>query len=224
MALLPDGQVLVAGGSLPGGGDLLSSAELFDPDTLTFAGTGDMAADEVHAYDAVATLPDGRVVIGGHQTQLYDPEHGTFTVAEWQPNFEPTDAVAMPDGSVVLLGYSGMSGSRVGHAAAWDPRAQTFSQLFVLRGVSIHEGILLDDGRIFLTGSTGPLAAARWAGIYDPATNATAEIAPTKAFWPTSVRLADGRVLVVGGIVDGYIRPDGGGVLAPAVRTVEILQ
>lgn len=224
MALLPDGQVLVAGGTLPGGGDLLTSAELFDSDTLTFAGTGDMAAAELHAYDAVASLPDGRVVLGGNQIQLYDPEHGAFAAAAWRPNYEPTDAVAIPDGRVVLLGSSGMSGNRVGHAHAWDPRSQTFSQLFVLRGVSIHEGILLDDGRIFLTGSTGPLAAARWAGIYDPATNETAEIAPTKAFWPTSVRLADGRVLVVGGLVDGYVRPDGGGVLAPAVGTVEIFQ
>ena len=38
------------------------------------------------------------------------------------------------------------------------------------------------------------------------------------------MRLADGRVLLVGGLTDGDIRPEGGGTSAPGVTTVEIFR
>jgi hypothetical protein len=73
--LLPDGRVLIAGGTT----DL--SAEIYDPSTGTFAATGNMVATPLSfGPKALATLlQDGRVFIPGSPTaQIYDPVSGTF--------------------------------------------------------------------------------------------------------------------------------------------------
>jgi hypothetical protein len=58
--LLPNGKVLIAGGS----GN--SSAELYDPSTGIFAATGSMTAARIG--HAATLLPDGRVLMaGGHR-------------------------------------------------------------------------------------------------------------------------------------------------------------
>jgi Ca2+-binding RTX toxin-like protein len=61
-APLPDGRVLVVGGSTSGAGPV-SSAEVFDPATNSFssAGIGSMSAPRAVA----APLPDGRVLVAG---------------------------------------------------------------------------------------------------------------------------------------------------------------
>jgi Kelch motif len=69
-APLPDGRVLVGGGSTFSNlGNPLSSAEVFNPTTNTFssAGIGSMSAfpGSARVRDAAAPLPDGRVVVGG---------------------------------------------------------------------------------------------------------------------------------------------------------------
>jgi hypothetical protein len=59
-ALLPNGRVLIAGGSLSGP---IKSAELFDPATSTFEPTAPMAVARLGC--AVAALGDGRVLFAG---------------------------------------------------------------------------------------------------------------------------------------------------------------
>src|SRR5215470_16957367 len=79
--LLPNGKVLVAGGSNVSG--YLSSAELFDPGTGTWTETGSMGTER---SDHTATLlPNGKVLVaGGKQlvflssAELYDPGTGTW--------------------------------------------------------------------------------------------------------------------------------------------------
>ena len=59
--LLPNGQVLVAGGY--DGSDHLTSAELYDPATGMWTATGSMATGRL---DHTATLlPDGQVLVAG---------------------------------------------------------------------------------------------------------------------------------------------------------------
>jgi hypothetical protein len=75
--LLPDGQVLAAGGYGAGIGEILASAELFDPATGTFTPTGDMI--DTRAQHSATLLTTGKVLVAGGfpdpqaSAELYDP-------------------------------------------------------------------------------------------------------------------------------------------------------
>jgi hypothetical protein len=71
-ALLADGRVLVAGGDV-GTGNNVVSAELYDPLTRTFGPTGSMTTARVNP--TATTLLDGRVLIVGG-AGLVDPNDG----------------------------------------------------------------------------------------------------------------------------------------------------
>jgi Kelch motif protein len=83
--LLPNGKVLVAGGS-NFGGQSLASAELYDPATGTWSATDSLRARAGHK---AALLQNGKVlVVGGYDTStetflatadLYDPATGTWS-------------------------------------------------------------------------------------------------------------------------------------------------
>jgi hypothetical protein len=95
--LLPNGKVLIAGGwqSVPGAQhctgqlhvrgyflecvSLVTSAELYDTVTGTFAATGSMTTG--HLFHTATLLPDGRVFIHWEtdEAELYDASTGTFS-------------------------------------------------------------------------------------------------------------------------------------------------
>ena len=77
--LLPDGDVLVAGGGT-------KTADLYDPSTGTFTATGSMSVARTNA--AATLLPNGKVLVAGGidsrgqqvaNADLYDPTTGMFT-------------------------------------------------------------------------------------------------------------------------------------------------
>jgi len=88
----------------------------------------------------------------------------------------------------------------------------------------VMSATVLDDGRIFLVGGRLNVVQS-WAGIYDPATGVTSLTEAPQAWSPTVARLADGRLLLVGGLRDGEMHLDGAvGRDAPAVPTVQVFQ
>ena len=130
--LLPDGRVLVAGGSDVAVGtpalDNLSgpvprSAELYDPATARFSPTGSMTTGR--ANHGAVPLKDGSVLIVGGQTnrvELYDPATGTFReigkLLHW---YGAESATPLTDGRVLLLGGSDLWGSGPPTAELYEP-------------------------------------------------------------------------------------------------------
>ena len=208
-ALLLDGRVLIAGGFPPGGtaGDVpaLRSAELFDPSTMTSTPTGSIGTPT--GGGSMVTLPDGRVYLATDPAaEVYDPATGTFGAASTTSSGGGGHPVALLDGRVVVAGPAGFQDH--GFINVWDPATDTFTARSLVEPVM--DATLLDDGRVYLTGLCRGRPAG-WTGVYDPATGVTTSAPGTLACRPASTRLADGRVLIVGG-------------LEPAVPTVQIFE
>jgi N-acetylneuraminic acid mutarotase len=125
-------------------------------------------------------------------------------------------AVKLEDGSVLVVGGKGPSG---GHDTAerYDPGTRSWTAAGSLAEMHIgHTATLLDDGRVLIAGgikgmhpSSGRFLSAS-NEVWDPATSA---FTPTGSmieprYFHTAVRLDDGRVLVAGGMDDGYRGPE----------------
>src|SRR5687768_14693447 len=117
--LLPDGRVLIAGGSS------LRNTELYDPQTGTFTATGDLLAG---GWRPAVLLANGKVFItGGPNAELYDPATGVFAAGRAYAGTVDLsnvtlNATLLPDGRVLITGgYSCMT------PQLYDPAAGTFS-------------------------------------------------------------------------------------------------
>ena len=211
-ALLHDGRVLIAGGMPPGGSagsdPALQSAELFDPRTLSSSPTGSIGS--FTGGGPMVTLPDGRVYMDTSPVaEIYDPATGIFSAASAAAG-GGGHPVVLPDGRVALFGSTGLYDG--GSITVWDPVSTTFSTKSLPEPLTW--ATLLDDGRVLLIGMCHGRQTG-WTGIYDPGTEVTIPAAGTRSCRPTATRLADGRVLIVGGTVTDALLP---------VRTVEIFR
>ena len=139
-ARLPDGRVLVVGGydsNQVGVARYLSSAEIFDPKTNGFTALGVSSSSRRYA-PAMATLPDGRVLIAGGydgtdditSAEVYNPSSGTFSsVGSLGTSREEAAAALLPDGRVLVMG--GYSDAATTHTLntteIFDPTTNSFS-------------------------------------------------------------------------------------------------
>jgi hypothetical protein len=176
--LLMDSKVLITGGIVPGlgGGQVLSSAELYAPATRGFTATGNMTTARRAGHTATL-LPDGRVLIAGGygagssvfaSAELYDPSTGVFTPTG--DMIEPRgghSAILLATGKVLIVGGYGTY-PNVADAELYDPDTGTF----VLTGSYAAPGgcdfcapsVLLGDGRVLFP------SQAYAPQLYDPAT------------------------------------------------------
>jgi hypothetical protein len=210
--LLNNGKVLTAGGepvvAVFTGGQL-ASAELYDPATETFAGTGEMT----HARDlqTATLLNNGKVLIQGSAgflnfglpAELYDPGTGSFgrTSTHIQGDFSDTTTL-LPNGNVlVTYGNSSDGGCWCDVADLYDPSTGAFSttgKMTTPRGDS-YTATLLPDGTVLIAGATGP--APHNSELYDPGTGAfksTGDMAHNRQGHAATL-LLDGTVLISGG-------------------------
>ena len=229
--LLPNGKVLIVGGTYS------NTAELYDPATETFSRTGDMIAQRTYGH--VATLlNDGRVLIAGgsvgslplpgfvyyrlSNAELYDPSTGTFAATGDLPSpFARAVGTLLPSGKVFVDG-SPLDGSPGGAAALYDPAAGSFASTSTRLGSVCYPtiGRLLPNGKILELASDvsadfdfytcSYLNVEQPALLYDPATGAFALTGQLPAAYPTcqggpDVSLPDGTVLIsAGGAVEIY--------------------
>jgi len=201
--LLPNGQVLIAGGgnaTYPNF-NVLSTADLYDPATGTFALTGKMSTG--HYGHTATLLPNGKVLVTGgmfvywlrirrgactNAAELYDPASRTWSSAGTTSTVHcGATATLLPSGRVLVAGG--------GTSQLYDPSTNSWSTSGAMVGNrSGHSAVLLQTGKVLVA---GPDTSAE---LYDPA-NGTWSTTGTQLFshpYVTMVLLANGKALLAG--------------------------
>lgn len=230
--LLNDGKVLVVGGdawqppsrhcSSPGGQPCrshfapLASAELFDPASGSFTGTGSMAAPRT--LHTATLLGDGKVLVTGGDrgldfstplatAEIFDPSTGLFTpTGNMVSTRTGHTATLLANGKVLLAGgFGGNSPPYVATSTAeiFDPSTGEFTATGSMGTPRMNStATLLNNGDVLVTGgedaSGNPVATAE---LFDPTTGMftpTGSMSVARA-GHTATLLTNGAVLVTGG-------------------------
>jgi len=215
--LLPNGQVLVAGGAginnNPLTCSLLASCELYNPATGTWAYTGDLGS--AHYYHTATLLTNGQVLVIGGSTcpnwgagcELYNPSNGTWAFTGNLANAPRPEhtATLLPNGQVLVAGGRGTSGVLTS-TELYNQLNGTWGGTGDLgNGRQEHTATLLPNGQVLVVGgygNSGPLASAE---LYSPSngTWATTGSLTNSRAYHTATLLPNGQVLVAGGIGGG---------------------
>ena len=226
--LLPDGKVLVAGGSH--GNVQLDSAELYNPSNGTWALTGPMSV--ARSGQTATLLPDGDVLVAGggcngqaygcdagsflstlKSAELYDPATGTWSATgSMHEGRQFFTATLLPDGKVLVAGgFNDCDDdfcSDLASAELYDPATGKWTGAGTFHGPREQQtATLLGDGDVLMAGGLNeggdsdtprPYADAE---LYDPTAGTWTETAPLPAphYGQTATLLPNGWVLVAGG-------------------------
>jgi hypothetical protein len=181
--LLPNGQVLLAGG-FNNEPVALNSAELYDPTTQTF--TAIVATMTSRRESPTATLlPNGQVLITGggsshislNTAELFDPTTQTFAAitATMTSVRQGHKATLLLNGQVLITGGGNFSsGPALDTAELFDPTTQTFTAATATMASprALHEATLLSNGTVLLTGggngSINSFVVLNTAEVYRP--------------------------------------------------------
>lgn len=161
--LLPDGRVLMAGGSsvYPPWGGIFSGAELYNPSDGTWKPTGAMTVPRT--FHTATLLSDGRVLVAGgfgtngvlSSAELYDPATGKWTATGPLKTSRARHVAALLADGKVLAAGGGKSRSlnAVSDAELYDPAAGKWTGCGSLRTGRIQPtATLLADGRVLIAG------------------------------------------------------------------------
>ncbi|HVM49064.1 MAG TPA: kelch repeat-containing protein, partial [Candidatus Acidoferrum sp.] len=203
--LLPNGKVLVAGGT--DYTNVFASAELYDPVTGAWTATGSM--NTARDFHSATLLPNGKVLVaGGYDTnspslttaELYDPATGTWRYTAPPINFHTAHtATLLADGRVlVALGFPSSP-------EIYNPSNETWSAAGTPKFArQDHTATLLPDGKVLVVGGDiGEQTLVPAAELFDPATltwttnGAGALNVPRNNH--TATLLPNGEVLIAGG-------------------------
>jgi len=167
---LNTGKVLIAGG-LDDRGDILDTAELYDPVAHKFIPVANTMGDR-RMFQTATLLLSGKVLIAGGATSLsgettnsadiYDPASNSFSPATFPMDHQRAAHTATlfttgpAAGKVLIAG--GVGGSsfffKDSSAELYDPASQQFTLLssFMNEPRSMQTATLLDDGNVLLAG------------------------------------------------------------------------
>ena len=223
-AVLPGGEVLVAGGYSPGPGEV-STAEVFNPGNDTFSkltGSG-QSLNEAREDAVAATLPSGQILIAGginkrsehlSSAELFDPGTDTFSTLSGSGQsltVARASAVAttLPSGEVLIAG--GAHGGTLSSAELFNPATDTFTML-TGSGASLTEAregaiaMTLPSGEAVIAGGrANPGEYRSTAELFNPTTDTFSKLtgsgeSPIQAReGAVAAVLPAGQVLIAGG-------------------------
>jgi hypothetical protein len=219
-SLLPNGQVLIAGGNGTSANIRTNEAELYDPGSGTWITTSSLnVACEEHTS---TILPDGRVLVlggfgnnigGGGLThaELYDWAVGSWSgTGGLATSRTAYGATLLTNGKVLVVGGSDSGLNAIGTTELYNPAAGVWSATGPLNVARVAPTItLLRDGRVLAAGGSAggisgtPLSSAE---IYNPNTGLwtlTGSMSFPRSSH-TATLLSDGRVLVAGGSTGSF--------------------
>ncbi len=205
----------------------LSSSEIYDATSGTWTTAAPMSTAR-NSFTATA-LDDGRVVAAGgidiktsgfRSSELYDPVNDRWTAAPDLPgSFREHHAAALLGvGTVLVVGGKNPDVAPLRSVVAFDSAAQAWSQLQDLsapRTVSLL--VRLASGNVLSVGGFDQLAQLKGKPgnlteslLFTPGASAAVMIGPlgTGRALHVGALLADGRVLVCGGVNDYVALPD----------------
>jgi hypothetical protein len=213
--VLPDGEVLVAGGDSTG-----TSAELYNPATGTWTLTGSLITP---TYSATATLlTDGDVLVAGgggtttDTAELYNPATGTWALTgNLHTNREDQTATLLNNGEVLVAGGFSVTttGSAVTAAELYNPATGKWTPTSSMNAARAGgNATLLPNGDVLATSgfgigteNGGPFAELYTpaTGQWSPAINGLPSLygcsGVLACFGSSATLLGDGDVLVAGG-------------------------
>ncbi len=195
---LADGRVLLLGGVDEAG--FVATAELFDPVAGTFVDAATPLT--LHPDGAAVALADGRVLVTGDAVAVEEPAEDDAkksrpkkaTKSKERPNKKSKQAKKAD------------TAPRPSFAQVYDPQADQWSPVAGGDPRRGHAAVVLEDGRVLLTGGLAGEAEHGQARLIDPAGGTFVELAalaePRSGH--TATLLADGRVAIIGGSDVGF--------------------
>ena len=201
IALLTNGQVLIAGG-INASGTAITSSELYNPATGKWSVTGSLPTDQ---DVPIVRLSNGLVLTaGGGGGAVYNSSTGawTKTSALYYSASAGTTIAALPNGGGIAFGNHLVSYTSQYYNSATNVWARTLNQTTI--GANFGPLVALANGNVLLAGGTvvydGKASYTTKAGIYNPSTNARSITGSLKAAGlHTITLLQSGKVLIVGG-------------------------
>ena len=205
-APLPDGRILIFGGS--GDDGVMLTSEIYDPETDTWSESGDMVYP-ITASTRPITLSNGHILVVDapssfptDHSQIYDPESGEWSQTGPLNNRRNASTGApIPGGDALVIGGASQTAEPTDSVERFDAKSGQWKQVAdtPLKQRFANAALLLDNGTIALIGEGTALSDR--AAIYNPSDDTWTETAPMNekrrfaALWA----LPGARVLAVGG-------------------------
>jgi Kelch motif/Galactose oxidase, central domain len=208
-AVLPDGEVLYAGGKEEAN-DSVPTVEAYDPGTGVWTVLPQLLEPRVFAV--AARLPDGSILVAGGRDEStyltsaeeFDPSSDTWTslTANMLETREGAIAVSLPNGNVLVAGGENENEEYLETAEIYDPATEAWtSSTPMLEPRERAVAVALPDGDVLVAGGENEDNELATAEIYDPSTSKWTAVAPMHEVREGAAAslLPNGDVLVVGG-------------------------